>query len=834
MSDEEKKQQPFSLRRYVLLAVVLVLVARTVWRWPRTNWSLKPVSDISQKPKDTRPASSAKSQIRNVVLISLDTCRADRLGCYGYSRNTTPNIDSIAAEGITFNHAITPVPITLPAHSSMLTGTSPLFHKVHDNVDYHLNDKNLTLAEILSKNNFVTAAGIGAFVLDSQFGLDQGFDTYDDNLRGESKVFLGFNERKAEEVSHFAKTWLDKHHNEQFFLFLHYFDPHYPYEPHKDFPFASMPLLAFSKDHYDAEIAYTDHCIGQVIEKLKELKLYDNTLLIITADHGEAFGQHSESTHGYFIYHSTLHVPLIFRVPGGPENKRINNLASLIDIVPTVCALLGLPIPSQVQGKDFSGLFTQSMNPVDERYLYCESLLPTKLGFGPYIGLVNDRWKYIHTLEPELYDLLQHPLETKNIASKQSQQVKTMQGQLKSMLEKSKLGTIDGSKVTINEKMRLRLESLGYVGSKVNEDIEFDKSKIDAKKFIQVYSPFVKLMRLMTTEKLDKAKKVGKNLLTKWPDAILVRSFLGHIALREKNTKDAITHFSQYLAQIEPDINDFSKESNTIYQIATVHLNLGAALNTEGRTDEAIYHYRKALFYMPNLAKANHNLAGVYYRQDNPYLAIIYYTKALKADPSIAETHYHIARTYFRLGKVEKALIHYKKALALKPNWAEAQADIESAQVRKLELEKTTAVLNETLQKDPNNPMLHHKLAVVYMLLDTFDKALCHWDRALQLKPDWLVVLNNLAMLRATSENDTVRNPNEAAKLALRACELTNFNRPDFLNTLATVYAAEGKFDKAVETAQKALELALSANHQQLANNIKGYLDHYKANLKNY
>lgn len=226
--------------------------------------------------------------VRQIILISIDTCRADYLGCYGYQSETTPNIDAVAAEGILFENAISPVPVTLPAHSSMLTGTDPPYHGVHDNSAHLVDDSNVALAETLKNVGFTTGAAVSAFVLDAQFGLGQGFDTYHDDFET-PRVGNTVVQRRAGETTRVALEWLEENKNEEFFLFLHYYDPHHKYQPPE--PFASQ----FASNPYAGEIAYTDHCIGQVIQKLKDLKLYASTLLIITADHGEMLGEHGEA-----------------------------------------------------------------------------------------------------------------------------------------------------------------------------------------------------------------------------------------------------------------------------------------------------------------------------------------------------------------------------------------------------------------------------------------------------------------------------------------------------------------------------------------------------------
>ncbi|MEI7837023.1 MAG: sulfatase, partial [Planctomycetota bacterium] len=266
--------------------------------------------------------------IRNVVLISIDTCRADRLSCYGYKRQTTPNIDALASNGVLFTSASTPVPFTLPAHSSMMTGTYPPTHGVRLNNGDHLADSNITLAEIMRDAGYQTAAFIGAFPLDRIFGLNQGFDTYDCQFRAKRQMAL-YSERNAEELTGPAMDWLGKNGKKPFLLFLHYYDAHFPYEPPPPFN------TTYAGDLYAGEIAYVDRCIGHVVDQLHAMGIYDNTLIIITGDHGESLGEHGEQTHGFFMYQGTLRVPLVIRAPVGSRNCQVNDNVSLVDIVPT-------------------------------------------------------------------------------------------------------------------------------------------------------------------------------------------------------------------------------------------------------------------------------------------------------------------------------------------------------------------------------------------------------------------------------------------------------------------------------------------------------------------
>ncbi|MFC1783415.1 sulfatase, partial [Planctomycetota bacterium] len=375
------KAASFPKRRffYVILVLVLVVAGGLSWYLRR-----------------------AATNIQNVILISIDTCRADHLSCYGFERQTTPHIDEIAGQGIIYKKARTPVPLTLPAHCSMLTGTFPPYHRVHDNINTKLDESQVTLAEILQENGFATGAVVSSIVLQNKFGVGQGFKVFQDQFDTVTDSY-SLVERQGGQASQLAGDFLTRHQNEPFFLFLHYFDPHDAYEPPE--PFASR----YADDLYSGEIAYTDHCIGQVIDQLKDLELYDSTLIIIVGDHGEALGEHGETTHGYYIYQSTIHVPFIIRAPGIDQPKEVEQTVSLVDVAPTILGYLDIPAPAHMQGEDLSA-YSRKRNQVDsDREVYTESLIPTKFGCNPFLGVVNDRWSYIYTNHTELYDLQQDP-----------------------------------------------------------------------------------------------------------------------------------------------------------------------------------------------------------------------------------------------------------------------------------------------------------------------------------------------------------------------------------------------------------------------------------------
>jgi arylsulfatase A-like enzyme len=356
-----------------------------------------------------RPGIKIKKDGRlNVVLVTLDTTRADRIGCYGWTRARTPNLDGLATAGVRFENVYSQVPLTTPAHCSIMTGTYPLFHKVHNNGSYVLPAEVTTLAETLKGRGFETAAFVGSFTVDSRLGLAQGFDVYDDRLT-EGEAFKPLNaERKAEKVYAAFRGWLDRSEKRPFFCWVHFFDPHLPYEPPAPYS------VDFADSPYDGEIAYMDHYVGQVIAALREKNLLPETLLVLAGDHGEAFGEKVESGHGIFLYDGTLRVPMIFSAEGHlPRGLVLKPRVRLIDIAPSILDLLGLPAPAEIQGTSLlphiSGRQKANLGSYVETYFPRENY-----GWSELVGLIEGDWKLIKAPKPELYNLKTDPREIVN------------------------------------------------------------------------------------------------------------------------------------------------------------------------------------------------------------------------------------------------------------------------------------------------------------------------------------------------------------------------------------------------------------------------------------
>jgi len=359
--------------------------------------------------------SSSKERVKrkrdlNVLLIIIDTLRADRVGYSGYEIET-PHIDFLGLEGARFLNTLCQYPMTLPSHASILTSTFPQYHGIKNNGNYYLGERFTTLAEILKEKGYLTSAFIGAVVLESKFGLAQGFDHYDDTFRTPEHLKIIEAQNLAEDVFQSANSWFERNYQERFFMWVHFYDPHAPYTP-------PSPYKEKYPEAYDGEVAYTDFYVGRLIEMLRERDVYGKTLIILTGDHGEGLNEHEEITHGIFLYDTTLKVPLVFHCPGVvPKGRVIEEQVRTVDIMPTILDILGIKIPAGVQGESLIPLIEERRSEGFDSY--AETYFPLlSNGWSPLKAVRTERYKYIQAPQPELYDVLDDPQELRNIVRK--------------------------------------------------------------------------------------------------------------------------------------------------------------------------------------------------------------------------------------------------------------------------------------------------------------------------------------------------------------------------------------------------------------------------------
>jgi len=773
-----------------------------------------------------------QSSIKNVILISIDTCRADHLSCYGFNRETTPNIDAFATEGIMFINTVTPVPLTLPAHCSMFTGVNPPFHQVHDNLNNRLGDASVTLAEILNEHGYQTTAVVSAFVLDRQFGINQGFDNYYDKFDKEGKLEER-TERPGKEVTQLACQYLENRDGEPFFLFLHYFDPHADYNPPE--PFKSR----YADDLYSGEIAYADCCVGKVIEKLKALDLYDSTLIVVTGDHGEALGEHGEIEHGYFVYQSTLRVPLIIRVPGQKNADKITDVVSLIDIMPTVLGYLDISVPEYIQGQDLSAYSPSEGRKRQERYVYCESLIATRYGCNPLLGMVGQRWKFIQTTRSELYDLLEDPDENKNVLATQRDRASLLADKLQEVLKHKATSGIRSSHFELDDAARSNLESLGYVGAGANKNsLHLDEKKLDPKDFISYYEHDQDVIRLMHYKKFDQAKATCREMLSKWPSMANTFFLLGRIAFEEEDFASCVVHNSEYVARANKAVAGFKSDRmvfNPNDPLVMARSMLGKAYQELGEYEKSAESYNSLLHMKPEQPDVHCSIAAAYIELGQMQQAIKHCKEALRFQPDYLRAYGLLGAAHYRLGDYNKSAEQYEALLQSNPNSAQGHSDLAGAYWKLGKRQQAIQHWETALQLQPNLLNVRTILGGIYFDLgqlfyrkNNIKEAVKQWYQAARIKSEHAELYNNLAWIIATTEDETLHNPTEAVRLAEKACELTDHKNPEMLETLATVYASNQRFGEAVAAAQKAHTLATNNGQMKLAARIQEKLELFR------
>lgn len=687
-------------------------------------------------------ALSADEKDLNLLIITVDTLRADHVGIYGYKKIETPNIDRLGEKGVLFSRAYCHVPLTLPSHCSLFTGTLPIFHGVRDN-GYRLPSFNITLAEILKKKGYLTAAFVGAFPLDSRFGLDKGFDVYDD-LYGSKNVVrdLSFIERRAEEVNKKAVEWLDKNQNSKFFVWVHYFDPHTPYEPPSSFNHE------YAGREYDGEIAYTDYVIGKLLEKLNQLKLIEKTLIILTSDHGEGLGDHNETTHGIFVYDSTLRVPLIFHNPKiSPGNKIVSDQVGLIDVMPTILDLMGFPQSPNIQGRSFKSVIFKGKS-FPNKHCYIESVAAMlDRNWAPLQGIRTEEWKYIDAPIPELYDLKNDPKEGNNIIEKKPEITKHLRKKLQKMIRNNSSPLSSHVfKTEIDKDTKEKLMSLGYITGRT---IGSESEKPDPKTMIDVDNIFNEAIIASETRKLEVASLLYKEVLQKQPNFIIGYEYaaynyykmgkideainllekavnlnlinnsllarlglyyqeagkieesieiLENVVQKDKNYTEAYNYLgvSYYRnGQIMKALDAIKKAISLDNNYAMAMNNLGNCYLAQKKYDLAVQEYKKAISVDDHLASAFNGLGVAYYRQDFAKEALLNWEKSLELDPQQTDTLYNLGRVHLRLGHKQKAL-HFFELFIQTASPQKYEKDIE-------EVKHVIERLKKELQSAPKN-----------------------------------------------------------------------------------------------------------------------------------
>src|SRR6266849_3071237 len=591
----------------------------------------------------------------NVVVITIDTLRADNVGCYGYKQIRTPNIDALAAGGTRFERAYTAVPVTLPSHTVMFTGTYPMLSGMHDFAANKLNATQPTLASVLKEHGYATAAGVGSAVLYSRFGLNRGFDFYYDhfdfNRLQESN--LEEMERPGNLVADVTLDWLSKNYSKKFFLWMHLYDPHYPYRP-------PAPYGEEYKDSpYDGEIAFADAQVGRLIRFLKSKGLYANTLIVLSGDHGEGLGEHGEKTHGFFIYNATLHVPLIIHLPSGhapgdASRGVMPDHVSLANLMPTVLQTLKVNVPSQVQGHNLL-LLMKKVEPVEARSLYAETFLPRlHFNWSELRGAETANYHFIDAPTPELYDLVKDPGETQNLYPEKKAVAEEMRARLAAMIRQYSAGQELAEKTGLDPALMERLKSLGYAGfSGGGSPTITDRALPDPKDRVQVYELISDgIAESQHGDYPDSTVKLNLALKTE-PDSVPVRYLLGLNYYRRHEFSNAVTQLERVL-QLSPE-----------YALAAFQL--GLAYARTGDFDHAIPALKRALELDATNFSAAYNLGIVYEQKQMVPEAMPAFRQSLSIAPDYPLAHRGLGEALLHQGHVDDALTELRRAVELSP-----------------------------------------------------------------------------------------------------------------------------------------------------------------------
>jgi len=616
----------------------------------------------------------------NVLLITLDTTRANRIGCYGYEGAETPNLDHLATDGVRFVNAYCQVPLTLPSHCSILTGTYPLFHRVHNNGFYYLSPDFTSLTEVLKANGFSTAAFVASFTVDSRFGVDQGFDVFDDDflVTGVAKNFTS--ERKADKVYAAFAEWLDENHGKKFFSWVHFYDPHVPYNPPSPFKekYADRP--------YDGEIAYMDHHVGMTIDKLREKNLLDNTLVIVAGDHGEALGEKNEVDHGLYIYDVTMRIPFIIYAPNHlPQGLALDAKVRLIDIMPTVCDMLGLPIHEDVQGTTLLSYLSGQTN--EDLPSYIETYMPREYyGWSELLGLIDGDWKYIKAPKPELYNLKTDPGEETNLYYEEDGVASELKGKLEDLREKYS-STGGSSKKALSREEQERLRSLGYIAGEFEGD-STKQNLPDPKDKVEVYAIFAHARRYEYEQDYDRAERNYRELLQLNPAAPWNYVYLALLYEKMGRLDDSLQILEQGRDRLPDSIVILSRLSlfymkkaraDEAYQTSQVVLSIdpnyfdalyisGIALLNTGEWNDALGYFEKALAIEPENKPLRIQYAYCLFALNRGEEALKVYQQLKEEFPEDSVIYREIGILYDSMGDLEKAREHLSKAVELNPS----------------------------------------------------------------------------------------------------------------------------------------------------------------------
>ena len=655
-------------------------------------------------------ASSQRTARPNIILVTIDTVRADHVGCYGAKGVSTPTLDSLAHDGMVFERAIAQVPLTYPSHAAIMTGLYPFQNGAQDFTSRALDARFTTIAEVLRKGGYSTGAVVSSFALDHSWGLSRGFDSYDDEFSSESykNRELGLVERKAEESVTHALAWLKRTPKRPFFLWLHLYDPHSPYSP-------PQPFRREYADHpYDGEIAYADQELGRVMDWMKQSRLYDSSLIIVASDHGEALGEHGEKEHGFFVYSETIRVPLIVKLPKRNSYKamRINTLVETTQIAATI--------------QQFAGFKSRSeplpINNADDNQTmaYSETFYPfSSFGWSPLHSIQAGRFQYIDAPSPELYDVTSDPQEKNNLAASQTATVAVLKRKLDDLVAKHPYEAGGAVHSELSSEAQEKLRALGYVAYRSPVPQEALLAGLpDPKTKIDEFNSLMEAEKAAHEGEFGRARILLARIRENEPRLYIVPFQLGEIAIAEKDWAEAATRFRECL-QLSPELRP-------------AMTGLARSLMFQGKLGEAEEWARKILVADPQSYQAWYVLGFIESGRDRK-AAIGDYEQAIAIQPNFAPLHRDLGNLELQERNFGKAAEHLEKAVSLGTDDPATWNSLGIAYSRTKRLNQALDAYKRALAGNPNVAEIHANLAAAYERLQHAKEAQAEYASACRL-----------------------------------------------------------------------------------------------------
>jgi choline-sulfatase len=641
----------------------------------------------------------------HVLIITIDTLRADRLGCYGNDRIATPNVDRLAREGALALEAAVPAPITRPSHVSIFTGLTPAEHGIRDNISRALAPEVPTLAEAFKAAGFATAGFVSSIVLSAQSGLGRGFDTFSDRFdlgatANDEARFLDILEKRGDVAVADAIAWLEGHARARTFMWVHLYDPHAPYEPPE--PYASR----YADRPYDGEVAWTDELVGRLDAALTRLGIRDRTLVALTSDHGEALGEHGELVHGFFLYEATLRVPLLLRGPGIRPGTRIPVVVRSVDLFPTLLALSGVAAPRTplvLAGRSLAASVRGATSTIDEAPAFAESLTPRiHYGWSDLRSIRDGHWKFVLAPRSELYDLARDPGELHNLVNDEPARARALRSALERRLLSERSMT-PARPVDVPVELVEKLGALGYVSGGVPAR---SRSGADPKDKVEDY----KILNALLHE--------------------------GLMFLRDRDYAGAAARFRTLSSR---GLDSFES-----------HYYFGQAMIGLGHWREAAAQFELAIPRLPGFAASYLMLAECRVAVKDRGSAIDALGRGVRAVPADPRLHRRLGELYRDNGDLRQALTALGDAIARDPGEASQWNSVGMILGASDDLDQAGQAFREAIQRDPREPRYTFNLGLTLERQHRADEAAAYFRKTLELNPQFTAARDRLAVLNTS------------------------------------------------------------------------------------